>query len=85
MEYTTTELSKITGFSSGTITSTLSKAGLFPKSIGDYGVKIWSEDSLSILNEKRENMCKKDTISMITLSQKFMMPVPEIRKILENR
>ncbi len=80
MSYTTNELSQMTGYSSATITSTLERLGYTHIDIGEHGLKIWDDESLKVLLEKKNTIVVKEEIGIAMVAAKFNLTNECIRE-----
>lgn len=85
MTYTTTELSKITGFTLSKISSLLHRMGFSPVGIAGKNQNIWDEECLEVLQKKKRMLEKESTICLVSLSTMFNASVPDLRKILTDK
>ena len=84
MSYTTTELAELSGYTPATIIKLLEERVYKTLDIQHHGLKVWEDECLQILMDKRNTVIEKTTISMSTLSLKTKMSYPEIRKVLTD-
>ena len=84
MSYTTTQLSQMTGYSSSGVTTNLDKAGYKPLDIGDHGLKIWADECLDVLLEKRNTPVVKEEIGIGMVAAKFKLTRGCIREIAKK-
>ena len=85
MTYTTTELSKITGFTLSKISSLLHRMGFTPVGIAGKNQNVWDEECLDALLKKRRQKELESTIHLGSLATAFHMGITEMRELLESK
>lgn len=85
MDYTSTELSELTGFNLSQICSYLHNAGFSPVGIVGKNQNVWQEECLDFLLKKKHSMDMKDTIILTSLSAAFDLSCDYIRDVLSSK
>lgn len=82
MNYTSTEISELTGYNLSQVSSYLRAAGFTPVGVAGKNQNIWDEECLHYLTRKKHNMEIKNTIVLTTLSASFNSSSDYIRNVL---
>ena len=85
MEYTSTELAKLTDLDISKISTYLRNGGFTPVGIAGKNQNIWEESSLEFLMKKKHSMNIKDTILLNSLALAFNTTNDNIRNILTSK